>query len=212
MLVRQSPVPGRCVPSSRAVSERSERAALASSIVLVCRKRRRTPRSPPGRISSVRSRRSSRCAAASPARQHRARRPCASLDRPGMAIFSRYAKVVEADGTADDVSGRRSALINQALDETPGRAGGRLRRRHSMGARLVRGVAAWKPGPVRQGRDAFEGEEHGCQWSRPRRNPRSQGQQGAPARSHRASDDLGSGDRRAADRLGSDAASHPGAC
>ena len=104
---------------------------------------------------------------------------------PGMAVFSRYSRVVEADGSAMRV---RSALglINQVLDET-------LAEQEADFDAETRWALAWfeengmKRGPVRDGRDAFQGEEHGCQRARRCGHPRVQGGQGQIARPHRSS-------------------------
>ena len=94
-----------------------KRAALASSIVLVCRKRRID--APLATRKEFIGALKAELAGALRRLQHGNIAPVdlaqASIG-PGMAIFSRYAKVVEADGKPMTV---RSALgiINQALDE-----------------------------------------------------------------------------------------------
>jgi putative DNA methylase len=93
------------------------RAALASSIVLVCRKRSAAA-APATRKEFVTALK----AELPDAMRHLQRSNIAPVDLaqasigPGMAVFSRYARVVEADGKPMTV---RSALgiINQALDE-----------------------------------------------------------------------------------------------
>ncbi|HLI44649.1 MAG TPA: DUF1156 domain-containing protein [Acidimicrobiales bacterium] len=93
------------------------RAALASSIVLVCR--RRSPNAPLATRKEFLSALKGELPEALLRLQHGNIAPVdlaqASIG-PGMAIFSRYAKVVEADGRTMRV---RSALtlINQVLDE-----------------------------------------------------------------------------------------------
>ena len=92
--------------------------ALASSVVLVCRPRpaRRAPWQLAGSSSA-------RCSAELPdalkTLQHGNIAPVdlaqASIG-PGMAVFSRYSKVMEADGSPMSVR-TALALINQALDE-----------------------------------------------------------------------------------------------
>ena len=55
---------------------------------------------------------------------------------PGMAVFTRYANVLDASGKA--VSVREAlALINQTLGRSVGGAGGGLRRRHPVGVGVV---------------------------------------------------------------------------
>ncbi len=92
-------------------------AALASSIVLVCRPRPTMRRSRRDASSSARF--APNCPTALRTLQHGNIAPvdlAQAAIGPGMAVFSRYAKVVEADGSAMTV---RTALglINQALDE-----------------------------------------------------------------------------------------------
>ena len=55
---------------------------------------------------------------------------------PGMAVYTRYAKVLDADGKPLSVR-EALALINQTLDEALGRAGRRFRRRQPLGAGMV---------------------------------------------------------------------------
>ena len=79
---------------------------------------------------------------------------------PGIAIFTRYARVLDASGVA--VSVREAlALINENLRRGLGRAGGGLRRRHPLGAGLVRSVG-FQRGGVRRGRNSLHGQEHQC--------------------------------------------------
>ena len=58
---------------------------------------------------------------------------------PGMAVFTRYRTVVEADGSAMTVR-TALALINQVLDEGLERAGRRLRRGHALLPEVVQPV------------------------------------------------------------------------
>ena len=91
--------------------------ALASSVVLVCRPRNsEAPLATRSELPQRPSCRSSWCPSEPPAREYRPSRSCSASIGPGMAVFSRYARVVEADGTAMPV---RTALglINQVLDE-----------------------------------------------------------------------------------------------
>ena len=90
--------------------------ALASSIVLVCRKRGRcTPDHPPGLIAELK-RELRPALPKTPAQANIAPVDLAqSAIGPGMGVYSRYGRVLEADGSAMTV---RSALqiINQELD------------------------------------------------------------------------------------------------
>ena len=58
---------------------------------------------------------------------------------PGMAVYTRYAKVLDAEGKPLSVR-EALALINQTLDEALSRAGRRLRCRQPVGGGLVRAV------------------------------------------------------------------------
>ena len=90
---------------------------------------------------------------------------------PGMAVFTRYAKVIESDGSPMTV---RTALgiINQIARRSAGRAGRRVRRRHPLGVGVVRAIRHGRR-PVRRRRDAQQGQEHGRQ--RPGRSRHRQG-------------------------------------
>ncbi len=127
---------------------------------------------------------------------------------PGMGVFSRYSKVVEADGTAMTV---RTALglINQMLGRDAVRARGRLRRRHPLGAGLVRGVGC-QPRALRQGRDLVESQEHLHRRVGTRRLPGVQGRQGPPPCPQRAGRHLGPGGRHPPHRVGGHPAPDPG--
>ncbi len=72
---------------------------------------------------------------------------------PGMAVYTRYAKVLDAQGKPLTVR-EALALINADPRRGARRAGGRLRRRHPLGARLVRAVGL-RRGRVRRRRDAL---------------------------------------------------------
>lgn len=91
--------------------------ALASSVVLVCR-----PRESQAPLASRREFLSALKAELPDALRHLQHGNIAPVDLaqasigPGMAIFSRYSKVLEADGSAMTVR-TALALINQALDE-----------------------------------------------------------------------------------------------
>ena len=99
------------------VALKKNSASLASSIVIVCRKRRSD-----APIATRREFISSLAGELPSALAHLQRENIAPVDLaqaaigPGMAVFSRYAKIVEADGSSMTV---RTALglINQALDE-----------------------------------------------------------------------------------------------
>jgi putative DNA methylase len=91
--------------------------ALASSIVLVCRKRPTDAPPPPAASSSPPSRPS-----CPPPCAHLQRANIAPVDLaqaaigPGMAVFTRYAQVLDAEGKPISVRAAL-ALINQTLDE-----------------------------------------------------------------------------------------------
>ena len=55
---------------------------------------------------------------------------------PGMAVFTRYARVLDAAGKTVSVRDAL-ALINQILDEVLAEQGGRLRLRYPLGAGVV---------------------------------------------------------------------------
>ena len=92
--------------------------ALASSVVLVCRKR-----SADAPIATRRDFIAALKAELPPALVHLQRGNIAPVDLaqaaigPGMAVFTRYAKVLDASGNRISV-GEALALINQTLDET----------------------------------------------------------------------------------------------
>ena len=117
-------------------------------------------------------------------------------------------KVVEADGSPMTV---RAALglINRRLDETPVRAGERLRRRHALGARLVRRVRNERR-VVRESRDAVKGQEHRYQWPRHAGILEHKGNKVRLLdRELSSAESLGPGYRHAPDRLGSHPAPDP---
>lgn len=92
--------------------------ALASSIVLVCRKRPEDAGTTTRRAFQVELRRELPEALRELQKGHIAPVDLAqSAIGPGMAVFSRYEKVIEADGTPMSVRAAL-ALINQVLDET----------------------------------------------------------------------------------------------
>jgi len=99
------------------VRDRGESNALASSIVLVCRKR------PPDALTVTRRELVTALKAELPsALAHLQRANIAPVDLaqaaigPGMAVYTRYAKVLDAEGKALTVR-EALALINQILDE-----------------------------------------------------------------------------------------------
>jgi len=107
--------PVRSEMSTRSVASGTN--ALASSVVLVCR-----PRQVEASLASRREYISALTAELPEALRHLQHGNIAPVDLaqasigPGMAIFSRYSKVMEADGSAMSVR-TALALINQALDE-----------------------------------------------------------------------------------------------
>jgi putative DNA methylase len=103
--------------TEQAKALKMERNALASSIVLVCR-----PRSSEAPLATRREFINALKAELPAALRNLQRGNIAPVDLaqaaigPGMAVFSRYAKVIEADGSAMTVR-TALALINQTLDE-----------------------------------------------------------------------------------------------
>ena len=112
--------------------------ALASSIILVCRKR--TAGAPlatrrefvaalweelPGALAQLQSGNIAPVDLAQAA------------IGPGMAVFTRYTKVLDAQGNPVSV-GDALALINQTLDEVLAEQEGRIRSRHPLGTGVVR--------------------------------------------------------------------------
>ena len=112
---------------------------LASSIVLVCRRRPDDAPTATRRefITALRSELPRAIA-------HLQRSNIAPVDLdqaaigPGMAVYTWYSEVLDAEGCALTVS-EALALFNQTLDECC-RAGGRIRRRYPLGAGVVRAV------------------------------------------------------------------------
>ena len=114
--------------------------ALASSIVLVCRQR--------GTAAPTATRRDFVTALKTElpaALAHLQRGNIAPVDLaqaaigPGMAVYTRYAKVLDTHGKPLPVRGRPGAHQPDPR-RSAGRAGGRLRRGHTMGPRVVRAV------------------------------------------------------------------------
>ena len=176
--------------------------ALASSIVLVCRKR---PRDAPlaTRREFVEALKSELPVALA----HLQRGNIAPVDLaqaaigPGMAVYTRYAKVLDADGKGSLSVREALVLINQTLDETLVRTGGRLRRRQPLGARLVRAVRLRRR-RVRHRRDALQGQEHQRRRHGGGGHPHVTGGEGPLAEAEGTARRLGPNDRPEADRLG----------
>ena len=133
--------------------------ALASSIVLVCRKR--------GADAPTATRRDFLAALKSElpdALVLLQRGNIAPVDLaqaaigPGMAVYTRYAKVLDASGAPLSVRDAL-ALINPDPRRGAGRAGGRLRRRQPLGADVVRSVG-FRRRRLRRGRAALQVQEH----------------------------------------------------
>ncbi len=130
--------PARSEMSTRNVGRGTN--ALASSIVLVCR-----PRPANASLATRKEFITALRRELPEALRNLQRGNIAPVDLaqaaigPGMAVFTRYAKVIETDGSPMTV---RTALgiINQALDEVLGRAGRGVRRRHPLGAGVVRAI------------------------------------------------------------------------
>ena len=157
--------------------------ALASSIVLVCRPR------PEGASLATRKEFITALRRELPeALRNLQRGSIAPVDLaqaaigPGMAVFTRYAKVHGERRLADD---RPHGLGTHqpGARRSAGRAGRGVRRRHPLGAGVVRAVWHGRR-PLRRRRDAEQGQEHGRQWpgrGGDRQGPRRQG----PARQAR---------------------------
>ena len=128
---------GRFAPSSLAACARVGRAALASSIIVVCRRRPDDAPVVSRRDFLTALRRELPEALAELQAENIAPVDLAqSSIGPGMAVFSRYSRVVEADGSTMRV---RDALaeINRALDAVLEEQGRRAGRRHPLGAGVV---------------------------------------------------------------------------
>ena len=120
---------------------------------------------------------------------------------PGMAVYTRYAKVLDAEGKPL-VRARGAGAHQPDPRRGAGRAGGRLRRRQPLGAGLVRAVGL-RRGRVRRGRDALQGQEHQRRRHGRGGHPRRRGAARCGCcRPERAAGRLGPGDRPAPDRLG----------
>ena len=146
----------------------SDTNALASSIVLVCR-----PRAADAPTATRREFVTALKAELPVALAHLQRGNIAPVDLaqaaigPGMAVYTRYAKVLDAEGKP--LIGARGAGAHQPDPRRgAGRAGGRLRRRQPLGAGLVRAVGL-RRGRVRRGRDSSPRPRTRASpaWSRP---------------------------------------------
>ena len=132
---------------------------LASSIVLVCR-----PRPADAPIATRREFVDALRAELPGALRHMQAGNIAPVDLaqaaigPGMAVFTRYARVLSADGRPLSVRDALS-LINQTLDETLAEHEGDFDADHPLGTGLVRGVGL-RCGGVRRRGDARDRQEH----------------------------------------------------
>ena len=137
----------------------SDTNALASSIVLVCRKRADDAPTATRRefVTALK-------AELPVALAHLQRGNIAPVDLaqaaigPGMAVYTRYAKVLDAAGKPLSVR-EALALINQTLDEALAEQEGDFDADTPLGAGLVRAVRL-RRGRVRRGRDPLQGQEH----------------------------------------------------
>jgi putative DNA methylase len=137
----------------------SDKNALASSIVLVCR-----PRPDDAPLTTRRDFLNALKRELPAALRDLQRGNIAPVDLaqasigPGMAIYSRYRRVLEADGSAMHVR-TALALINQALDAYLAEQEGGIRPGHPLGGGLVRAVRL-RGRPLRRRRDPLQGQEH----------------------------------------------------
>ena len=120
---------------------------------------------------------------------------------PGMAVYTRYARVLDAAGKPMSVRAAL-ALINQTLDEV-------LAEQEGDFDADSRWALAWfeqhgfDEGALRRGRDALEGEEHERRRHGRCRDHQVTGGQGPSVEAEGTARRLGPGSRRAADRVGS---------
>jgi putative DNA methylase len=182
--------------------------ALASSIVLVCR-----PRSADAPTATRRE-----FVAALKAELPRALAdlqrgniapggPRASRDRPRHGGLHPLRQGARRRGQAGHRA-RGSGAHQRDPRRSAGRAGGRLRRRHPLGADVVRAIRL-RPRRVRRGRTALQVQEHERRRHGRSRPPRIEARQGAAAQARGALRRLGSGDGPAPDRLGDRPSSDP---
>ena len=126
---------------------------------------------------------------------------------PGMAVYTRYAKVLDAAGKPLSVR-EALALINQTLDEA-------LAEQEGDFDADSRWALAWfeqvglRRGRVRRGRDALQGQEHQRRGHGRGGHPGLGPRQGAAAAARGAAGRLGPGEGPAADGLGRRAPAHP---
>ena len=138
--------------------------ALASSVVLVCRKR-----SADAPIATRRDFIAALKAELPLALVNLQRGNIAPVDLaqaaigPGMAVFTSYAKVLDASGDRISV-GEGLALINQTLDETLAEQEGDFDADSRWGAGVVRTIR-FRLGRLRDRGDAVHGQEHQREWN-----------------------------------------------
>ena len=128
---------------------------------------------------------------------------------PGMAVYTRYARVLDAEGQPIPVRAAL-ALINQTLDEA-------LAEQEGDFDADTRWALTWFEQVwfcrrrLRRRRAAFQVQEHGGRWPGRGRHHRLQGRQGALAQTCRTPRRLGPDHRQPPDRLGNGAPTYPGA-
>jgi putative DNA methylase len=177
------------------------RNSLASSIVLVCR-----PRPKDAGVASRRDFLAALKRELPEALRNLQKGNIAPVDLaqaaigPGMAVFSRYARVLETDGSPMSVR-TALALISQSLDEV-------LAEQEGEFDADTRWALAWfRPIWFHRrclwgGRDAFDRQEHERVRDGRGRHPRGQRRQGAAAKERGTGHRLGSNSRQASDYLG----------
>ena len=133
--------------------------ALSSSIVMACR-----PRAADARIATRREFQAALRSEFPAALAHLQRSNIAPVDLaqasigPGMAVFTRYRQVLNADSTAMSVRDAL-ALINATLDEVLAEQEGDFDCRQPLGTGMVRAVGFHRR-RLWSGRDAVQGQEH----------------------------------------------------
>ena len=159
--------PMRTEMSNRMIGRETN--ALASSIVLVCRPRTADAPSATRRELQETLRSEFPKALADLQRSNIAPVDLAQASiGPGMAIFTRYKEVLNADGSKMSV-GDALALINATLDEALTEQEGDFDSDQPLGADLVRAARLYR-GRVWHRRAAVEGQEHQRRRARPRRH------------------------------------------
>ena len=198
------------VRTELAIALKKKKSALASSIVLVCRKR--SPDAPVITrrefIARLRATlplalRNIRAGGVGPVDMAQA------AIGPGMGVFTTASKVLEPDDAPMTVRNRNRAHQPGARRDL-GRGNGRLRRRYPLLHRLVRGVRHERRHGGRRDRHGA-GLRHRHRPPGERRRVRREGWHGASAASRRASRRLETRDRCAPDPLGVHPASRAGA-